>query len=79
MVGLADLNNRRPMIFEELNSYQQDVRKNIQILLSLRQSKLSLIYGEFNLLQVTENKTYVYERNYLNRNQLLCSIKDLSQ
>ena len=36
MVGAGDPDNRRPMIFEELNSYQQDVRKNIQILLSLR-------------------------------------------
>ena len=70
MVGAGDPDNRRPMIFEELNSYQQDVRKNIQILLSLRQSKLSLIYGEFNLLQVTD-KTYVYERNYLNQKSII--------
>ena len=70
MVGAGDPDNRRPMIFEELNTYQEDVKKNIQILLRLRQSKLSLIYGEFNLLLVTD-KTYVYERNYLNQKSII--------
>ena len=70
MVGAGDPDNRRPMMFEGLNSFQQDVKKNIQILSKLRQSKLSLIYGEFNLLQVTD-KTYVYERNYLNQKSII--------
>ncbi len=38
--------------------------------MKLRQSKLSLIYGEFNLLQVTD-KIYVYERNYLNQKSII--------
>ena len=70
MVGAGDPDNRRPMIFDELNPYQHDVKKNTQILLNLRKSKLSLIYGEFNLLEVSDD-TYVYERTYLNQKTII--------
>ena len=46
------------------------LKKNTQILLNLRKSKLSLIYGEFNLLEVSDD-TYVYERTYLNQKTII--------
>ena len=76
MVGAGDPDNRRPMMFEGLNSFQQDVKKNIQILSKLRQSKLSLLYGEFNLLEISD-KTYVFERSYLNQKTIILFNKGL--
>lgn len=76
MVGAGDPDNRRPMMFEGLNSFQQDVKKSMQILSKLRQSKLSLLYGEFNLLEISD-KTYVFERSYLNQKTIILFNKGL--
>ncbi len=70
MVGAGDPDNRRPMIFDGLNSYQQDVKKNAKDLLHLRKSKLSLLYGDFNLLELSDT-IYVYERNYLDQKTIV--------
>ncbi|MAJ89759.1 MAG: alpha-amlyase [Flavobacteriales bacterium] len=70
MVGAGDPDNRRPMIFDGLNFYQQDVKKNAKDLLHLRKSKLSLLYGDFNLLELSDT-IYVYERNYLDQKTIV--------
>ena len=65
MVGAGDPDNRRPMIFEGLNKQQEDVKKTIKKLFSLRANNIALTYGEFNLIHISNN-VFVYERVYLN-------------
>ena len=65
MVGAGDPDNRRPMIFEGLNKYQEDIKKTIKQLFTLRANNIALTYGEFNLIHISDN-VFVYERIYLN-------------
>ena len=65
MVGAGDPDNRRPMIFEGLNKNQDDVKKTIKQLFSLRDDNIALTYGEFNLIHISDD-VFVYERSYLN-------------
>ena len=65
MVGAGDPDNRRPMIFEGLNKNQDDVKKTIKQLFSLRDDNIALTYGEFNLIHISDD-VFVYERGYLN-------------
>ena len=53
------------MIFEGLNKQQEDVKKTIKKLFSLRANNIALTYGEFNLIHISNN-VFVYERVYLN-------------
>lgn len=65
MVGAGDPDNRRPMIFDDLNKYQKDVKTAIKKLFKLRINNIALIYGEFNLIHVSDD-LFIYERVYLN-------------
>ena len=70
MVGAGDPDNRRPMIFDGLNKYQEGVKKTIKQLFSLRADNIALTYGEFNLIHIS-NDLFVYERGYLNNNVIV--------
>ena len=65
MVGAGDPDNRRPMIFEGLNTFQKDVKNTIKQLFALRANNIALTFGEFNLIHISNN-VFVYERVYLN-------------
>ncbi len=65
MVGAGDPDNRRPMIFEGLNTFQKDVKNTIKQLFALRANNIALTFGEFNLLHISNN-VFVYERVFLN-------------
>ncbi|MEC8610759.1 MAG: alpha-amylase family glycosyl hydrolase [Bacteroidota bacterium] len=70
MVGAGDPDNRRPMIFEGLNKHQEDVKKTVKQLFSLRANNIALTFGEFNLLHLSDN-VFVYERVYLNNKAIV--------
>ena len=53
------------MIFEGLNTFQEDVKSTIKLLFELRAKNIALTYGEFNLIYISNN-VFVYERVYLN-------------
>jgi cyclomaltodextrinase / maltogenic alpha-amylase / neopullulanase len=68
--GANDPDSRRPMVFDDLTTDQAQVREVLKKLTRLRTNNLSLIYGDFNRLQVTDH-TYVYARSYFNNRTLM--------
>lgn len=63
MAGGGDPDSRRPMRFENLNEFETRTRDIAAQLGKLRQERLSLIYGDFNVLHITD-ETWVYARRY---------------
>lgn len=63
MPGGGDPDNRRMMRFHDLKPRELKMRKTTSQLTGLRTNRLSLIYGDYHLLKVTEEQ-YVYARNY---------------
>lgn len=66
MPGGNDPDNRRMMIFNNLNSDQQTLKATASKLLNLRRSNIALIYGDFKFLYV-DDKVMVYQRTYFGK------------
>lgn len=63
MAGGGDPDSRRPMRFDDLNEFEIRTRDLASRLGKLRQERLSLIYGDFTVLHLTD-ETWVYARRY---------------
>ncbi len=63
MPGAGDPDNRRMMKFDGLTADEQQVRDNAKKLISVRKSNVALIYGDFTMLEATEN-TMIFARQY---------------
>ena len=70
MPGAGDPDNRRMMRFGNLSPEEIELKNIVAKLFALRQQHLSLTYGDFKLLQVTQTRL-VYERNYFNETALI--------
>ena len=70
LVGAGDPDNRKRMIFKDLNNFQNKTKENLKKLLDLRNNRMSLIYGGFNLIDVTSD-LYIYERNYFEEKSIV--------
>jgi glycosidase len=76
MPGAGDPDNRRPMQFVSLNDHQINLRANVSRLTAFRNKHLSLIYGEFRTIR-TDEKIYLYSRNYFGETTWVIFNKDL--
>lgn len=65
MPGANDPDNRRMMIFDSLNTYQQDVKNTVTKLAKLRSEHMALLYGDFEEIGVSD-EMFSYARNYFN-------------
>lgn len=63
ILGAGDPDNRRMMNFDSLNRYQTRTKKTLTKLMSIRNSNMALIYGDFKTIN-TDNSTWVYTRKY---------------
>lgn len=63
MFGGHDPDNRLPMRFENLSEAEQQTKTITAKLAQIRQSQLALIYGDFQLLHLSDN-CYVFLRSY---------------
>jgi glycosidase len=70
MAGAGDPDNRRPMRFEGLTPQELDVRKTTQDLVKLRRNSMSLMYGDFQTVHVSDH-LYAYRRSYLQESTLV--------
>lgn len=70
MPGAGDPDNRRPMKFDELTEDEEYVRSKIERLIKLRRSRMSLMYGSFELLKLSED-IYAYKRKYLDEQTII--------
>lgn len=64
MPGGGDPDNRRPMRFEGLSTYELETLDLCRRIVHLRRKTMSLNYGSFQKLEVTD-KTFVFNRSYL--------------
>jgi glycosidase len=64
--GANDPDNRRMMIFDELNENQQKLKTATAEILNFRKTNLPLIYGEFKWIESPEG-AFIYRRNYLGK------------
>lgn len=63
MAGAGDPDNRRMMIFNDLNEYQIELFLTTQKLAKLRRNSMALLYGETRIVEI--NKTLIaYQRKY---------------
>lgn len=65
MAGGGDPDNRRPMRFDYLTTYEKNTKETASQLIHLRRENLPLIYGDFNTLALSD-KIWVYSRAYFN-------------
>ena len=70
MVGAGDPDNRRMMNFNKLSENQVSIKANLSKLLNLRKQRLSLIYGSFKSIHVSDN-LYVYQRTYFDEKTIV--------
>jgi glycosidase len=66
MPGGNDPDNRRMMLFSDLNTEQTDLKNITQKLIKFRRNSLPLIYGDFKLISA-EKDILIYERNYFDK------------
>lgn len=66
MPGGNDPDNRRMMRFENLKTQEVEVKAVVEKLTALRKTKLSLIYGDLEILQ-DGAEHFVYQRNYFDQ------------
>ncbi len=66
MTGGNDPDNRRMMRFKNHNLNEEKTLNTIKKLSKFRRSNLALIYGDLNLIDVTDS-TMVYSRNYFDK------------
>ncbi|MDG1781924.1 MAG: alpha-amylase family glycosyl hydrolase [Flavobacteriales bacterium] len=64
MPGGNDPDNRRMMLFDELNNEQLQLRNNVAQLAQLRQDRMSLIYGDL-VIKEAESHLFSFSRIYL--------------
>lgn len=63
MTGAGDPDNRRMMRFENLSKEEIELHKEIAKLTQLRADNMALLYGDFTILENTENRL-TYKRKY---------------
>lgn len=63
MPGANDPDNRRVMKFKDLNKKELELKQTTATLTKLRKSSMALLYGDFNMLFVTD-EMYAYSRSY---------------
>jgi cyclomaltodextrinase / maltogenic alpha-amylase / neopullulanase len=61
--GGNDPDNRRMMKFDGLNKYEEATRERARKIVNLRTHNLALIYGDFKIVEETEN-TLILKRSY---------------
>jgi len=64
MPGAGDPDNRRPMRFEHLTTYEQHSQEVAEGLVRLRREQMPLVYGDYQELLVSP-KQFAYGRSYL--------------
>ena len=62
--GGNDPDNRKPLRYERLTDREKEFRRNIQELSLLRHSSMPLLYGDYRLLEATED-VLCFERVYM--------------
>ena len=75
MPGAGDPDNRRMMRFENLSELEQNQLDINKKLTQLRKERLSLIYGDFKVLKVSD-KVYAYSRSYFDETTVVVFNKD---
>jgi cyclomaltodextrinase / maltogenic alpha-amylase / neopullulanase len=68
--GANDPDNRRMMIFENLNSPQRDLKEKLSKLCRFRRNYLSLTFGETKILQASQDR-FVLLRSYFSESAVL--------
>ncbi len=75
MAGGGDPDNRRMMKFEGLTKHEASLKNTTARLAKLRSENLSLIFGDFLTLKVSE-KTFVFLRSYFDQLAIVVFNKD---
>ncbi len=70
MTGANDPDNRRPMIFDNLNRFQLQTKAIASKLCELRKKEMCLMYGTYEDLECNE-KIYSFLRRYFNEGMLV--------
>ena len=63
MPGAGDPDNRRMMRFDSLNKNEEETREKVQQLADLRRNRLSMIYGDTEILH-QDKETFIFARYY---------------
>jgi len=74
MTGAGDPDNRRMMRFENLSKEEIALHKEIAKLTQLRTDNMALLYGDFTILENTENRL-TYKRKYFSNEVTVTLIK----
>ena len=74
MTGAGDPDNRRMMRFENLSKEEIALQKEIAKLTQLRTDNMALLYGDFTILENTENRL-TYKRKYFSNEVTVTLIK----
>jgi cyclomaltodextrinase len=77
MPGAGDPDNRRMMKFDSLTTMEKKMKENTQKVIHLRKSSISLLFGDFTTLEVSD-KTYIYIRSYFDQVAVVIFNKDRS-
>jgi len=75
MTGAGDPDNRRMMRFENLSKEEMALQKEIAKLTTLRKDNMALLYGDFSILENTENRL-TYKRKYFSNEVTVTLNKD---
>ncbi|MCC6251511.1 MAG: alpha-glucosidase C-terminal domain-containing protein [Bacteroidia bacterium] len=75
MPGAGDPDNRRMMVFDNLNTDQQNQFEITQQLFSIRKNNMSLLYGDYDLLKSDKN-VMAYGRYYFDNAAFVFFNKD---
>ncbi|MEA3318156.1 MAG: alpha-amylase family glycosyl hydrolase, partial [Bacteroidota bacterium] len=70
MPGAGDPDNRRPMKFVDLSRQEKNLKAKTEKLIQLRKSNMSLIFGNTEFLQVS-NDILVYSRTYFSNKTII--------
>lgn len=75
--GGNDPDNRRMMRFEALNKFENQTLETTTKLVKLRRNNLALIYGDFQLVTVTDTQ-FIYKRKYFSNEVIVAFNKGAS-
>jgi glycosidase len=78
MPGAGDPDNRRMMRFEDLPEHEAWVKAKTRKLVHLRRSRMSLMYGDYELLHA-EKDLLLYKRTYFGEQTLVAFNKNSKQ
>lgn len=70
MPGGNDPDNRRMMLFNDLNPDQQKLRSAVSALAKMRANRMSLVYGDLVIKEASED-LFAFERTYLGEKTLV--------